>query len=94
MLEFGAGSTADESGYDLPFLVGWLEDHIDSESERCFLGAGAGKHVEARLEAAEDAKALLETVMEWTPKDTKRYREKQVLERAAMVAYKKKKPRQ
>ena len=30
---FGSNSSGGELGYDLPFLIGWLEDIISSEEE-------------------------------------------------------------
>lgn len=76
---FGVGSSAEQNGYDLDFLIGWLEDQIEYESEKYEHDTG---HRAARLEQAEDAVQLLREVSEWTPLLTKEYKRKLALKMA------------
>lgn len=69
---FGKGSRSDEQGCDLAFMIGWLEDMVEYESEICDI-PGPFKDRRARLEQAEDALELLRQVEEWTPRLTKAY---------------------
>jgi len=50
---FGSQSSANEMGYDLPFLIGWLEDIISSEEET------RSKTRISLVEKAEEAHQLL-----------------------------------
>ncbi len=49
---FGKDSAANDMGYDLPFLIGWLEDILSSEED------ATGRRAKL-LEKAEEAHQLL-----------------------------------
>ena len=62
MKPFGQGSLADENGYDLPFIVGWLEDMAGHED--LVLGCiSIGKRFD-RLQKVQEAIGLLNEACE------------------------------
>lgn len=58
--KFGSGSMADDAGYNLPLMVGWLEDMVSTEDE----SAAAKGPKRKRLELVEDALERLRLAME------------------------------
>jgi len=58
--KFGRGSMADRAGYDLPVLVGWLEDMVSYEEEFAALKGPKRK----RLELVEDGLEKLNLAMD------------------------------
>ena len=59
--KFGANSMADEHGYDLDLLTGWIENLVDQESENI---EKLPKKYAKRLEKVEDALQLLTEALE------------------------------
>ena len=56
---FGENSMADRHGYDLEFLIGWLEDMVGHESGRTYSYKGP---ISRRIEKVEQALELLNEV--------------------------------
>lgn len=58
--EFGIGSMATCTGYDLELLVGWIENLVSEEADKRLTKRG-----QERLEKAENALYLLQEVLEY-----------------------------
>jgi hypothetical protein len=58
--------------YSLGTIVGWLESQVESEADK----PAGNEHVQARLDCAYDALAMLIRVDDWGPRDTKQWKAK------------------